>query len=127
VSKQNGFPVRNDAIEEELTAFYDQLPQIDPEGHTGQIGNVLTALEKGIAPAITGEDGRRTIELITAIYKSGATRATAALPIEKDDPFYTVEGMLDNMPRFHEKTSALLGLGDENITVGSNYRQKARL
>jgi hypothetical protein len=35
--------------------------------------------------------------------------------------------MLDNMPRFYEKTSALLGLGDENITVGSDYRQKARL
>lgn len=127
VSKQNGFPVRNEAVEEELNAFYNQLPPIEPEGHTGQIGNVLEALEKGIAPAITGEDGRRTIELITAIYKSGATRLAAALPIEKDDPFYTVEGMLVNMPRFHEKTSALLGLGDENITVGSDYRQKVRL
>ncbi len=126
VSKQNGFPVRNEAVEEELTAFYNQLPPVEPEGHTGQIGNVLTALEKGIAPAITGEDGRRTIELITAIYKSGATRATVALPIGKDDPFYTVEGMLNHMPRFYEKTSSLSGLGDDNITVGSDYRQKAR-
>ncbi len=126
VSKTNGFPVRNETLEEELTAYYNQLPPVVHEGHTGQIENVLTALEKGIAPGITGEDGRRTIELITAIYKSGARRATIALPILKDDPFYTVEGMIKNMPHFYEKSASLSGLGDENITVGSDYRQKAQ-
>jgi predicted dehydrogenase len=124
VSKQNGFPTRDEALEQKITAYYNQLPPVVHEGHTGQIENVLTALEKGIAPAIGGEDGRRTIELITAIYKSGATRRTAALPILNDDPFYTVEGMLKYMPHFYEKTASLSGLGDDNITVGSDYRTK---
>ena len=39
------------------------------------------ALEKDTLPAIGGEDGRRTIELITAIYKSGATKQTVTLPL----------------------------------------------
>ncbi len=124
VSRPNGFPERDETLEQKINAYYDQLPPVAHEIHTGQIENVLAALENGAAPAITGEDGRRTIELITAIYKSGATRSTVALPISGDDPFYTVEGMLQNMPRFYEKAASLSSLGDENITVGSDYHVK---
>ena len=61
--------------------------------HVGQLDDMMTALETGRDVAITGEDGRRTIELITAIYKAGATRQAVALPISPEDPFYTVEGI----------------------------------
>ena len=124
VSKPNGFPTRNEELEKELTAFYEKLPQVEHEIHPGQINDVLDAIEQGRAPAITAEDGRRTIELITAIYKSGATRSTVQLPILKNDPFYTSEGLLANMPHFYEKTASLSSLGSENITVGSDYALK---
>lgn len=122
ISKVNGFPIRNEELEETLTAYYDQLPPVMPEGHVGQIDDVLSAIESGRAPAIGAQDGRNTIELITAMYQSGATKQTVSLPIQSDNPFYTAQGLLNNMPRFYEKTQALEGLGDENITLGSNYK-----
>ena len=124
ISKDNGFPIRNEALEQELNEFYGKQPVIVHEGHAGQIENVLCAIQTGGAPAITGQDGRNTIELITAIYKSGAEKSTASLPIHRDDPYYTAEGMLKHVPRFYEKSASLAGFGDESITVGSDYGAK---
>ena len=118
-SKDNGFPLRNPALEAELKAFYDSQPTIEHIGHVGQIDDVLSALEENRAPKITGFDGRRTIELITAIYKSGSLHQTVSMPITKDDPFYTLQGMLDNTPRFYEKTGNVSSLGSNDITLGS--------
>lgn len=121
VSKPNGFPQRNEALEQEIAAFAENLPPVPYEGHTGQLDNVMTALEQHTAPAIGGEDGRRTIELITAVYKAGATRQTVDLPLSKDDPFYTSAGMMANMPHFSEKTTSAMDLSGE-ITLGSDYK-----
>ena len=74
--------------------------------------------------AIGAEDGRRTIELITAIYKAGATRASVELPLKADDPFYTVEGIMASVPHFYEKTVSQMELGGADITVGSEYQKK---
>ncbi len=84
---------------------------------------MLTALETDTLPAIGGEDGRRTIELITAVYKSGATKQTVTLPLAKDDPFYTVEGMMASVPHFYKKTTSAASL-DGTITFGSDYKSK---
>ncbi|MDR2505199.1 MAG: Gfo/Idh/MocA family oxidoreductase, partial [Oscillospiraceae bacterium] len=123
VSKPNGFPTRDEKLEAEIQAFTDALPDIPYEGHTGQIENVVAALEKGVPPAIGGEDGRRTIELITGIYKSGSTGETVSFPLEKSDPFYTVEGILKNTPKFYEKTGNAKELTG-TITYGSAYEAK---
>jgi len=124
ISKENGFPIRNDELEAKIAALYDSQPIIEHEGHAGQIEDVLSALEENRAPKITGADGRRTIELITAIYESGSKHTTVQLPIKKDDPFYTLQGMLDNTPRFYEKTTSVVSLGGENITLGSFENKK---
>ena len=122
ISKPNGFPTRNEELEEKLTALNDSLPEIEYEGHPGQIDDILSAIEQGREPAITGLDGRRTIELITGIYKSGATGAAAKLPIDKGDPFYTAAGMMASVPHFYEKLVAKDDLGDDIITIGSDYK-----
>lgn len=119
ISKDNGFPTRNEALEQEIKAFADALPPVPYEGHDGQIENVLTAIETDTLPAIGGEDGRRTIELITAIYKAGATKQACDLPLKKDDPFYTVAGIQASVPHFYEKSTSAMELGDSNITLGS--------
>ncbi len=124
ISKDNGFPIRNEALEQELNEFYGKQPAIVHEGHAGQIENVLSAMQTGGAPAITGQDGRNTIELITAIYKSGAEKSTVSLPIHRDDPYYTAEGMLKHVPHFYEKSASVAGFGDESISVGSDYGAK---
>ena len=120
LSMGNGFPQRNEALEQEIAAFAASQPPIRYEGHTGQLENVLTALEQDAPVAIGGEDGRRTIELITAVYKAGATGETVSLPLARDDPFYTVEGLMARMPHFHEKTASAADLEGE-ITLGSSY------
>jgi hypothetical protein len=90
--------------------------------HTGQIDNVLTAIEAGQDWLIKGKDGRLTIELITAIYKAGAEGRTVELPIQKGDPFYTVAGIMKSVPHFYKKTASVEDFGG-SITVGSDYKK----
>ena len=122
ISKPNGFPIRNEELEKEIADYVAALPRVQYEGHTGQLENVLTALEKDVDVAITGEEGRRTIELITSVYKSGTLGQTVDLPLKKDDPFYTVEGIMASVPHFFEKTTSAADLAGE-ITLGSNYKK----
>lgn len=122
-SQPNGFPDRNEALEKELDAFVASLPSLKYIGHTGQIENVLTAVETNGRPAIDGVSGRATIELITAIYKAGSLKSTVTLPLAKNDAFYTVDGILKSVPHFYEKTTSLESLGGD-ITVGSDYKMK---
>lgn len=122
-SQPNGFPVPNRDLEAELDAFAAAMPPLAYEGHTGQIGDVLEAIETGGHPAIDGMGGRAAIELITAIYKAGSQRQTVILPLDRDDPFYTTEGLLAATPRFFRKTASLESLGGD-ITVGSDYKMK---
>ena len=121
-ARSNGFPERNEALEQEIAAYAAALPRVKWEGHTGQIENVLTALETGTPVAIGGEDGRHTIELITAIYASGASGCSVTLPLQKENPFYTVAGIMAHVPHFYEKTVSAADLEGE-ITLGSNYQK----
>ena len=118
-AQPNGFPSgeQNEALIKQLNEYYESLPKLAHTLHEGQIDNALTAIETGSKPAIGGEDGRRTIELITAIYKAGTEERTIELPIQKDDPFYTVKGIMERVPHFYEKTASVEEHGG-NITFG---------
>jgi len=119
LTQPNGFPdgTRDEALEKQAADLVAGLPPLPYEMHVGQLENVLTALEGGGDVAITGEDGRRTIELITAIYKAGATRRAAELPLLPDDPFYTVAGIRASVPHFYEKAASVEGF-DGEISFG---------
>ncbi|MDR1933252.1 MAG: Gfo/Idh/MocA family oxidoreductase [Spirochaetales bacterium] len=121
-AQPNGFPVKNEALEKELTADYQALPVLKHTAHAGQIENVLDAIEGKGSLLIQGEDGRKTIELITAIYKAGSEQGPVELPIVRGDPFYTVEGIMRLVPHFYEKTNSVENQ-EGNITVGSNYQK----
>ncbi|MGH7995463.1 MAG: Gfo/Idh/MocA family protein [Opitutaceae bacterium] len=49
--------------------------------HEIQVRDFLQAALTGRPPAITGEDGRRTVELFEAIYRAAAQRRPVSLPI----------------------------------------------
>ncbi len=126
-SLDNGFPKENGEFEQELDTFYHSLPSRPYTAHTGEIDNVLTALETGGKPLVSGEDGRLTIEMITAIYKAGFTHSRVELPITKEDPYYTVEGIGKNAIHFHEKTASVKELGTQtSISTGSDYGKKEK-
>lgn len=123
-SLANGFPEQNTELEDEIRKYYDNLEDLKYEGHTAQIDNVMTAIETGSDVLIKGVDGRKTIELINAIYKAGSKRTTVELPLKPDDDFYTVEGMLKNVPYFYEKSGSIENFEDIEITTGSDYKSK---
>ena len=125
IPQPNGFPLKvsDEAFEKQAADYLASLPPLRYEHHTGQLDNVLTAVEKGEKPAITGEDGRRTIELITAIYKAGSGRMPVEFPLKPDDPFYTVEGIRRSVPHFYEKTVSVMEQAG-NLTFGSDMGEK---
>ena len=127
IPQPNGFPLKvsDEAFEKKAADYLAALPPLRYEHHTGQLDNVLTAIEKGVQPAITGEDGRRTIELITAIYKAGSSHRPVEFPLKKDDPFYTVEGIRANVPHFYEKTVSVMEQAGE-MTFGSDLGEKEK-
>ncbi|MDR1570526.1 MAG: Gfo/Idh/MocA family oxidoreductase [Oscillospiraceae bacterium] len=120
IVKPNGFPDPNEELERELNRQYEAIPSLEHEGHAGEIDDLLSAIETSGRPLIDGNSGRRTLELITAIYKAGSFHVPISLPLKQDDPFYTVEGILANAPRFFEKTVSLESL-EGDITTGSDY------
>jgi UDP-N-acetyl-2-amino-2-deoxyglucuronate dehydrogenase len=120
--QSNGFPQRehDEATERELSQFYENLPALAYEGHTGQIDDVLTALESTDGTRrvlVDGRDGRTTIEIITAIYQAAITAQTVTLPLPPDDPFRTRDGLLQAAPRFHQKTTSVGEFTTNEITT----------
>jgi predicted dehydrogenase len=115
-----GFPPKepNTARVEKIQELRDGVPPLDQEGHAGQIGDVLSAVAEGRSPAITGRDGRATIELVTAIYKSGIEGALVPLPIAADDAYASAGTLTRRAPRFYEKSGYAADLGDGYV-VGS--------
>lgn len=123
VAKENGFPLDepNLELEQQIQEIYDQTPALVYEGHTGQIDDFLSAIEQGNTVLVDGIQGRRTLELITAIYKSASFGQAVKLPLAKDDPFYTREGVLANAKHFYEKKASIENFTDNTITTGGKY------
>ena len=57
---------------------------IGHEAHARQFRDVIGAIRKGVAPAIDGREGRRSVEIILAIYQAAETGKKVKLPLKKD-------------------------------------------
>jgi len=57
---------------------------IGHHGHRKQFEDVLKAIKKGVAPSIDGYEGRRSVEIILAIYKAAQTGKNVKLPLTSD-------------------------------------------
>jgi UDP-N-acetyl-2-amino-2-deoxyglucuronate dehydrogenase len=124
LSAPNGFPDKNSELEQQIAQRFQELGERVHQGHEGQIEDMLSAIEQDRQPLVTGRDGRSAIELIMGIYKSATEGKPVRFPLAPEDPFYTVEGILKQAPRFHEKKNSVLDQGSEEITLGSDYRNK---
>ncbi len=69
---------------EEDTALFNS---IDPMVYfmERQVENYLQALENNTEPLVTGEDGRRTVELFTAIYRSTRDNRPVKFPLQPEN------------------------------------------
>ena len=117
---ENGFPEDDAETAARLDSVYGQLPSLEAERHVGQVKNFLAAIRGEEPLLIDGPQGRNTMELIMAVYKASVTKTTVRLPIEKDDPLYTREGLVSFMPHFHEKKRSVENFATSEITLGKD-------
>ncbi|GAA1979484.1 Gfo/Idh/MocA family oxidoreductase [Isoptericola halotolerans] len=120
VAGPNGFPLPGGDVArvaeiEELAASHRPLDHV---GHAGQVGDMLGAVRDRRRPAVDGTDGRRAVELVTAIYRAGIERRTVDLPLGPDDPYYRAGTLVERAPHFFEKTASVADLPG-GITVGA--------
>ena len=60
-----------------------------PSSHSAQLPHLLDAWQRGTRPPLSGAEGRATLELVTAIYRSALTGETVRREqLTADDPFY---------------------------------------
>jgi predicted dehydrogenase len=57
---------------------------IGHHGHARQFADVLQAIRQGAQPLVDGPEGRRSVEIILAIYLAAETGQTVRLPLESD-------------------------------------------
>ncbi|MCZ0702914.1 putative dehydrogenase [Natronobacillus azotifigens] len=119
-SKENGFPEGDLELEEKLQKVYGELAEVEYEGHPGQIQDVLLAIQGKKELLVDGQQGRQTLELITAIYQAASLKGTVKLPLTEEGPFYTREGSLKNATYFFEKKNSVSNFSDTTITTGSD-------
>ncbi|MCS7192291.1 MAG: Gfo/Idh/MocA family oxidoreductase [Armatimonadetes bacterium] len=79
----------------EIEDWLKYMPRLEHGGHMAVISDFLNAVQTGRRPLVDGREGRRSIELAIAIYKSAITGQTVTLPIQHDDPFYTKSGLMN--------------------------------
>ena len=115
---ENGFPKKDIETERLIQEAHDSLQPLTLEGHAGQVGNLLDAIQKDSPLLVDGTAGRNTLELIMGIYKSALSKSETVFPIQKDDPFYRSSTMLPLLPHFHEKTRSTDNFGTSDISLG---------
>jgi UDP-N-acetyl-2-amino-2-deoxyglucuronate dehydrogenase len=57
---------------------------INHAGHREQLADFLEAIDQGRAPLVDGREGRKSVEIIRAIYQSAATGMAVKLPFHDD-------------------------------------------
>lgn len=57
---------------------------IGHHGHTAMFKDVIKAIGAGASPLVDGVEGRRSVEVILAIYKAAETGRSVALPLASD-------------------------------------------
>jgi predicted dehydrogenase len=78
------------AIEEQMAAKHStgggaaDPAAIGHHGHARQFRDVLRAIRKGTSPLIDGAEGRRSVEVILAVYKSAELGRAVQLPLAGD-------------------------------------------
>ncbi len=114
----NGFPREDEETLKELNELYYGIPEMNHEGHAAQAENFLKAIRGEEELLVPGSEGRKSIELLMAIYQSAVTGSRVRLPISTADPFYRKETLIQKMPHFHKKTKNIENFSKAEITLG---------
>lgn len=75
--------------------YSEDVPNIYGYGHTPLYADMIEAVKTGRAPYVSGEDGKRALELVLAIYKSAKEGQPVKLPL-KNCSALDFKGRFDN-------------------------------
>jgi predicted dehydrogenase len=70
-----------DDADDVIRQFHENPPNVYGFGHTPLYADVIDAIKNDRDPYVTGEDGRRALELVLAVYKSAAEGKPVKLPL----------------------------------------------
>ncbi len=79
-------PATAERATEEATQLFPETPK---HLHVPMLTDFIDSIEHKRPPLVSTEECRRSMQLITGIYKSAMTGARVTFPIAADDPFYT--------------------------------------
>ncbi len=98
------FPFRPHSRQEsQLVQIADacrEIPDSEVSGHTAELHDFVRSVQEGRPPTVSAHDGRRALELITAIYQSAFTGEPVQLPLDSRSPCYTTAGKLEMARRY---------------------------
>ena len=57
---------------------------ISYDGHRDQLKDFIRAIQTGSKPLVDGREGRKSVEIILAIYQSAWTGKKVTLPLKRD-------------------------------------------
>lgn len=86
--REDGFPLENQEEREALEKEYEAVKAPGHEPFAEQIEEVLRSVETGKCLGVTGDEGRDSVEVITAVYASAVSGKPVKLPIGRDSYFY---------------------------------------
>jgi UDP-N-acetyl-2-amino-2-deoxyglucuronate dehydrogenase len=76
--------------QKQVNKFLDEKNyKYEPAGHRKLVKDFVEAVIAQRQPAVAVQEIRRSLQVLTAIYKSNRIGKRVDLPIEKDDPFYS--------------------------------------
>ncbi len=117
----NGFPQEDKEKAKEINDLYNSLDNLKFKEHDAQILHFLNAIENPKNEYISQDDGKNTIEVVMALYKAAQEETRVNFPIEKDDPYYKKDTMIEKMNRFNEKEIFLDSLPNIEISLGRDF------
>lgn len=83
------FTAVNPAEQKEQEARWRAIPEEVAASHGSQVKQLLHSMAENQRPLVSGPEARRTIEFLTALYKSAVTRQPVGRgSIQPGDPFY---------------------------------------
>jgi predicted dehydrogenase len=75
-----------EAARAEATQFFPETPK---HLHVPVVHDFVTAITEGRRPMVGVDECRRSMEVITGIYKSAMAGGRVTFPVARDDPFYS--------------------------------------
>lgn len=63
-----------------IQEFSQEVPNVYGHGHTPYLGNVIAAIQEGNQALVEGPEGKKNIEILSALYESAASNGQAVHP-----------------------------------------------